>query len=108
MAGFKSAKQRAFLFASDKDKLQGKNPQEIRSQKSSPMSIPTAHPDKMTMPSKAFSLGTIGQAPKFHPPVSNNIKPTSNPNMHLPKLGQQTIPALPGLPKFAKTRKFFK
>lgn len=90
--GFKSAKQRAFLFAMDRDKAKGQNPQQIHAQKSSaqPVSLPPA------------------QAPMPHNIKIGTIKPTATPKLKLPK---STIPALPGLPKpakFGKIRKFLK
>lgn len=90
--GFKSAKQRAFLFAMDKDKAKGQDPQQIHAQKSS---------------AQAVSLPPA-QAPMPHNIKMGTIKPTSIPKLKLPKT---SIPALPGLPKpakFAKVKKFFK
>jgi hypothetical protein len=110
MAGFKSPGQRRFLFASYKDKQQGQDPMQVHSQKAPATGIPTSHPPQMTQAPQAFALGTMG-APKFHPPVSGMIHPTANPNMHLPKPGSQNptaIPALPGMPRFGRTRKFLK
>lgn len=111
MPGFKSMKQKGFLFASNKDKAEGQDPQQVYAQKSSAASIPTSHPPQMSGAPKAFALGVLGSSTKFHPPVPGQIKPTSNPSMSLPKSGVKNpvaVPALPGLPKFAKTRKFLK
>lgn len=108
---FKSMKQKGFLFASNKDKEQGQDPQQVLAQKSNPMSLPTSHPSEMSGAPKAFALGSLGSPKKFHPPVPGSIKPTANPSMNLPKSGSKNpvaVPALPGIPKFAKTKKFFK
>jgi hypothetical protein len=111
MSGFKSPGQRKFLFASDKDKTQGQDPLQVHAQKAPATTLPTSHPSQMTQAPQSFALGTLGQAPKFHPPGMGSIQPTSNPNMHLPKPGSPNptaIPALPGMPRFGRTRKFMK
>jgi len=99
--GFKSGRMRKFLFAMDKDKVQGLNPQEIYSKKSPAVSIQTSQPAEMSgLPS-----------PKFIPPIGSVIKPTAKPKLGLPKSGVQNpiaVPALPGLPRFGKIRKFFR
>lgn len=122
MPNFKSPNQRKFLFAADKDKMSGQNPQQVQSQKSSsmgmgvpaqksaPIGLPTSHPPQMSGAPHAFALGAMG-APQFHPPVSGMIHPTAAPDLHLPKPGSSnptSIPALPGMPRFGRMRKYLK
>lgn len=121
MPGFKSNQMRKFLYASDKDKAQGQDPNQIHAQKSpsmnipaqksAPMSLPTSHSPQMNGAPQSFGLGTLGPAPKFHPTGIGSINPTANPSLHLPKPGSPnptSVPALPGMPRFAKTRRFLK
>lgn len=103
---FKNPNQRKAFFEKENEKKG-----EIQPEKSQPNALPTSHPPQMTHAPKVYALGALGQTPKFHPPGMGTIHPTSNPNMHLSKPGATnpiSIPALPSIPRFGKTRKFFK
>jgi hypothetical protein len=102
MAGFKSPNQRRFIFASEKDKTLGQNSQQIPPQKSSPIGMPTSHP---------LQLPGMPQQQHFQSTIPAIIHPTANPSMHLPKPGSlnpTAVPALPGMPKFGRMKKYLK
>lgn len=91
---FKSSKQRAFMFAMDKDKQKGINPMEA---KSMPGKINTNRPSEMIKPLDTHNLG-LPKPVAPHSPNLGSIKPT-------------TLPSLPGLqkmPRFPKLKKYLK